>query len=99
MTGPVYKMFRARWKEAWFALSDEEQKTLGAKVRAALNQAGGKELVFCDSTWSSEQWWGFGVEEFPDIESVQQHTRLLDELNWMRYVESETLLGTAIGSE
>jgi hypothetical protein len=36
------------------------------------------------------------VEEFPDLEAVQQHTKLLEELNWMRYVEAETLLGTAI---
>ena len=96
MAGPVYKMFRARWKEAWFALSKEEQDALTAKVIDALKQAGGKEVVFCNSAWSSEQWWGFGVEEFPDIEAVQQHTQLLQELDWMRYVESETLLGTAI---
>ena len=98
MAGPVYKMFRARWKEAWFALSKEEQDALTAKVVDALKQAGGKSLVFCDSRWSSEQWWGFGVEEFPDIEAVQQHIKLLEELHWMRYVESETLLGTAIQS-
>jgi hypothetical protein len=96
MAGPVYKMFRARWKEAWFALSEEEQKTLGAKVVDALKQAGGKEVIFCNSSWSSEQWWAFGVEEFPDLEAVQQHTKLLEELNWMRYVEAETLLGTAV---
>jgi hypothetical protein len=96
MAGPIYKMFRARWKEPWFALTQEEQDALTTKVQAALEQVGGKSLVFCDSSWSSEQWWGFGVEEFPDLEAVQQHTKLLQDLNWMRYVESETLLGTAI---
>jgi hypothetical protein len=98
MTGPVYKMFRARWKEPWFALSKEEQDALTAKVIDALKQAGGKEVIFCNSAWSSEQWWAFGVEEFPDLEAVQQHTRLLQELDWMRYVEAETLLGTAVQS-
>ena len=96
MAEPIYKMFRARWKEPWFALSEEEQDALAAKVQAALEQAGGKSLVFCNSMWNSEQWWGWGVEEFPDLEAVQQHAELLAELNWMRYVESETLLGTAI---
>ena len=79
-------------------LSKEEQEALGAKVVDALKQVGGKEVIFCNSTWNSEQWWAWGVEEFPDIEAVQQHTKLLEELNWMRYVESETLLGTAVQS-
>ena len=96
MAGPVYRMFRARGKEAWFALSREEQDGLTTQVIDRLKQAGGKEVIFCNSTWSSEQWWGFGVEEFPDLEAVQLHTKLLTELDWMRYVESETLLGTAI---
>ena len=94
MAGPLYKMFRARWKEPWFTLSKEEQDALSATVQAALEQAGGKSLVFCDSTWSSEQWWGWGVEEFPDLEAVQQHAKLLEEINWLRYADSDTLLGT-----
>jgi hypothetical protein len=96
MAQPIYKMFRARFKEPWFALSKEEQDALSAKVGDALKQAGGKEVIFCSSGWSSEQWWGWGVEEFPDLEAVQQHTKLLQDLNWLRYVESETLLGTAM---
>lgn len=86
MAGPIYKMFRARWKEPWFALSKEERDALSAKVIDALKQVGGRSLVFCDSGWSSEQWWGFGVEEFPDLEAVQKHAQMLQELDWLRYV-------------
>jgi hypothetical protein len=36
------------------------------------------------------------VEEYPNIEAVQEHSSLLNEMEWLRYVDSETLLGTAV---
>lgn len=95
MAGPIYKMFHARMKEAWFQLSKEEQEAIFGKIGDALKQVGGKSVVTCDSTWNSEKWWFWGVEEFPNIEAVQEHAKLLDEVDWLRYCDSETLLGTA----
>ena len=94
MAQKVYKLFLGKWSEAWHQLSQEEQESLLAKVLAAVEKAGGKGMIVCDSAWSSEQWPFFGIEEFPDTESVQKHTALLQELNWSRYVDSMTLLGT-----
>ena len=96
MTQPIYKMFYLRQKEAWFQLTKEEQDQLLGKVEEALKKVGGKSIVFCDSGWASEKWWYWGVEEFPSLEALQEHTKLLTELNWMRYSDSETLLGTAM---
>ena len=96
MAGPIYHMFRARWKEAWFQLSKEERDTIFDKIGEALNKVGGKPVIICDSSWDSEQWWFWGVEEYPSIEAVQEHARLLNEVEWLRYVDSETLLGTAV---
>jgi hypothetical protein len=95
MAKPIYKMFLARHSEVWYRLSKEEQANLLKQVDAASEKAGGKSLVLCDSSWASEQWPLFGVEEFPDVEAVQLHAKLLLELNWYRYLESTTLLGTA----
>lgn len=95
MAGPVYKMFRARWTNAWFQLSNEEQDALFGKIQEAMKKVGGKSMLICDSSWTSERWWFWGVEEYPNIEAVQEHTRLLNEFGWLRYVDSETLLGTA----
>ena len=61
MAGPVYKMFRARGKEAWFALSQEEQDGLTTQVIDGLKQAGGKKVLFCNSTWNSERAWAWVV--------------------------------------
>ena len=90
----IYKFFQVRFTEPWYQLSQEEQTSLMAKVDDALEKVGGKRIILCDSSWSSEQWPGFGIEEFPDAEAVQKHSELLNELNWLRYIESRTLLGT-----
>ena len=53
-------------------------------------------MITCDSTWSSEKWWFWGVEEYPSIEAVQEYAKVLVEIGWLRYIDSETLLGTAV---
>ena len=91
----VYKLFLFhRYTEAWHALSDIEQKQLSEKVDQALEQVGGKRLVLCDTGWSSETILGFGVEVFPDVDAVQKHSTLLQELNWLRYVDTMSVIGT-----
>ena len=94
MAQAIYKVFLGKFTEAWHQLSEAEQASLSAKIGAALDKVGGKRVVLCDSSWASEQWQGFGVEEFPGIEAVQEHTKLLNELNWFRYFNSITTLGT-----
>jgi len=94
MTQTVYKVFLGKMSEAWHQLSQEEQEGLMAKIDDVLEKVGGKRIVVCNSGWSSERWPFFGVEEFPDIDAVLRHSELLDELNWGRYLESLTVLGT-----
>ena len=91
---PIYKLWQGRFTEAWHQLPQEGQQRLLTLVPQALNAAGGKELVLCSAGWSNERWPFFGVEEFPDLEAVQRHAQLLIELNWARYMESRTTLGT-----
>ena len=91
----IYKLYLVhRATEAWYALSETEQHQLFEKVDQALAQAGGQRLVQCDSAWSSEQCPAFGVEVLPDLEAAQKHTKLLNDLNWYRYLESPSVLGT-----
>ena len=61
---------------------------------AAHFRARAKNVIFCNSVWSSEAWLGFGVEEFPDVEAAQQHANDLVKLNWFQYVEAISALGT-----
>jgi hypothetical protein len=100
------------WRVVWHRLSincgkddspkrgtsfrNREQQRLLSFVMEALNTAGGKELVMCSAAWSNERWPFFGVEEFPDLEAVQRHEQILTDLNWARYIESRTTLGTEL---
>jgi hypothetical protein len=94
MAQPIYKLFLARHTEAWHQLAQDEQNQLVTKVNEALEMVDGKRLILCTSGWASEQWPFWGVEQFPDIEAVQKHAELLNELNWLRYLETMTVLGT-----
>ena len=95
MSQPIYKLYLGKMKEAWHQLPHEAKNDLLGKVNGALAQAGGKQVLMCNPSWCNEQWHFFGVEEFPNIDAVQQHTKLLNELNWERYVESISYLGTS----
>jgi hypothetical protein len=96
MAGPIYKLWMMKLKEAAYQLSQEEQDNLGAKIREALQEVGGKEIVMCASAWANEAWTYFGIEEFPNIEAVQKLSELHNELDWFRYVEAFSMLGVEV---
>ena len=98
MAQPIYKLFMFRNTEAYYQLPEDERNEALAKLDAAFQKVGGKRLIMCDSSWSSEQWPVFGVEQFPNIEAVQQYADALNELNMARYVESMSVLGTEFQS-
>ena len=93
MADPVYKFWKSKLKEAWYQLSEEEQNKHMAQVQEALHKVGGKTVIQCTPAWSTEEWILCGVEEFPSVEAVQQHTEILYQLNHSRYLESQSLLG------
>ena len=94
MAGPIYKLWMFKYTEAGHELSEEEGNSILAKLQAAYEKVGGKQIIACDSRWSAEQWVAFGLDEFPDIEAVQEFTELLDEHDHFKYVESVSMLGT-----
>jgi hypothetical protein len=96
MAQPIYKLWQARWSQAWHGLPPDEQQRLIGEVMKALETAGGKELVLCNAAWSNERWPFFGLEEFPDLQAVERHAQLLLDLDWARYMESRTTIGTQL---
>lgn len=97
--GPIYKFFRGRLTKEWRQLSQAEQDELWEKVNGALEQVGGERMIVCDARWHSDQWEYVGVEVFPNIEAVQRHAELLDDLGWFRYRHGESTLGTELERE
>jgi hypothetical protein len=98
MAEPIYKFFMVKFLDAWYQLSKEEQDSLIAKLTEALEKVSAKRLILCNTNWSSDQWLYAGVEEFPNIEAVQKYMAVLQELNWSRYCESTSVLGTKLES-
>ena len=95
MNEPICKLWLMKPKPGWYRLSKEEQDTLQEKLVAAIGEVGGKLVVACQSSWSSEQWAWFGIEEYPSIEAAQKHDALLAELHWpYEFVDSFSILGT-----
>jgi len=94
MAQPVYKVWMMKYTESWYKLSKEEQEKHDAKIAEALKSVGGEMVLMRVSLWCSENWLFWGVEKFPSIEAVQQHSELLFNLNHFQYVESTSYLGS-----
>ncbi|UCG00060.1 MAG: hypothetical protein JSV89_11085 [Spirochaetaceae bacterium] len=95
----IYKLFLMKPKDAWYRLSKEEQRKLVKKdtelSEKRMRELGGRNVLICDCFWSTEDWLLFGVEEYPDIESVQKSTAWFRKSGWFKYFESRIILGTA----
>jgi hypothetical protein len=96
MSEPIYKFFRGKFLPEWYQLSKEEQDSILAKLKDTLAKLGAKRIVLCNTYWSIDEWLWAGVEEFPNIEAVQKYMATLHELNWDRYVDGSSLLGTKV---
>jgi hypothetical protein len=94
MAQPIYKVYFMKYKGAWYKLTPEEQNKLMAQNLESLKQVGAEMLIFCASVWASEEWLGWGVEKYPDIEALQKHANNQFGLNWFEYIDSKTTLGT-----
>ena len=94
MAQPIYKVWLMKPKAAYYQLPPEERDFIQKKSAEALKKVGAELVVGCYSFWCSENWSGFGVEKFPDLEAVRKHALLLLEMDWFKYVESNSYLGT-----
>jgi hypothetical protein len=90
----IYKLYMVKPRDAWYQLSSEEQASVLQKNGESLEKAGGKSIVSADCSWSSEEWMFFGLEEYPDIESEQQHVKNMNDKNLFKYMDSKAILGT-----
>jgi hypothetical protein len=93
MAQPVCKFWMMKYKEAWYALSPDEQKALMAKNMESQKQVGCETILTQVSLWSDEKWLAWGVEKYPSVEAMQQHALNLFNMNWYRYIEAKSCLG------
>lgn len=95
----VCELVQWKFKEAWYALSKDDRDEIRTKTMGLNEKAGTKTVINCGSMCSSGRWLTFMVKEYPSVETLQQHYRDLHEIDWWRYIEAETTLGTRLGGE
>ncbi len=92
--GPIYHLFISRgFREAYYQLSPEERDQYWARVGEISTAAGAKPLVACYARWHNEEYAAWGIEEFPDLQAVQQSARAHERNQHFRYIEAETYNG------
>ena len=96
----IVKVWFSKPKEAWYSLSEKNQEDFLKKEQALVKNYQAKYGIrFINRSncfWSNEDWLEFGIEEFPDIVTVQEYNEMLLKVGLYRYFESKVLLGTPI---
>jgi hypothetical protein len=91
----IYKLVVGKGQPyRWLQLPEDERKSLWDKVNKAFEEVGGKRTMICDSSWSSEEYPGFFIEIFPDIEALQKYSAYLNKINFLQYFDTITVVGT-----
>ena len=94
---PIYELWMVRNDPVTTAnflhLSKEEEAELRVKHAESEKRTGAHMVLYCKSAWANEEYSGFGVTAFPNIEACQQNRDDLDQLNWSLYFNSFSMLG------
>ncbi len=53
----------------------------------------GITVLACNIDWSTEEYNGFGVIAWPNIEAIHTHVKDLAKIGWHRYIHARTMLG------
>jgi hypothetical protein len=97
---PIYLLVLGKgFTEAWYQLSKDEQDALWAKAEEIDRRAGAVWKIACNSRWADEEIFDWGVLEYPDLDAYQTKVAELEELQWWRYFEAKTVLGTLMAED
>ena len=96
MSKPIYKLWLMKNTPKLHQAMREDPERAG-KVMAEFAQAqkelGIERLITCESLWANEEFFGFGVEKYPDVEALEKNIQKERELGLFEYFEAFTLLG------
>jgi hypothetical protein len=96
--GPICVLWKGKRTEAWYHLSDQEAADLLQKDSETIRRLGGRNVVSCDSRWSSEQWEWFGIDEMPTLEAHLAHIDALEEVHFFQFWDVEFTVATKVTS-
>jgi hypothetical protein len=100
MTGPLYNLFIVHaFRESYYQLSEVERQGFWSRIESVSTATGSKNLLTCTSVWCNEAVLAWGLEVFADLHALQESARMHQDNQHLRYLETETFLGTKQGDE
>lgn len=94
---PVYRLYLSRTVQTAHLIPPDERAEMLARTQETAHLAGVRPLLSAYIRWNSESWDYFGIERFPDTETLIRYSQFLTEIGWYRVTESVSYLGTAYG--
>ena len=101
MAALVYKRVRShQWTEVWEQLAPTERDAFLTKLDQILKMSGGKRYVLLayDTAQALQEWNTFGIEIFPDMQALHKHENLLNQLEFTKYVQTDSITGEELAS-
>jgi len=96
---PIYRVYLSRLTDYGHSLSTEELSNVWAAGRESLFRVGGRMLLAGYNRWNNEEWDAFGVERFPNQESVVEYSQFLSLSGWYRVSSARSFLGVGVAGE
>src|ERR1051326_515542 len=95
MSTKIFKLVLTKgFTQAYYKLSEEERKNLWKRGHKIVEKSGAKLVApYYSCRWSTDKYMRFYVMEYPDVEAAIADTANIDEVEFFRYIESETILG------
>jgi hypothetical protein len=98
LPNPIYQLWMIRNHPVTTAnyahLTKEEETQLWAVHNESEKRTGAQMVLYCKSAWANEEYLGFGVTAYPNIEACQVNRDDLEKINWPLYFMSFSILGT-----
>lgn len=96
----IYKLVIGKGQgDRWGQLPEADQKSLWEKAENRFKEVGAERILWVNSSWSAEEYPGYFVEVYPNVEALQKFTAYLNELKFLQYFDVRTIIGTEALSE
>lgn len=94
---PIYRLYFSRLSDYALELPREELEVIYGRNTDYQNMAGIKPLLNAYVTWNNEEWEYFGIERFPNLETMIRYSQFMTDTGWYRIIHARSYLGTAYG--
>lgn len=93
----IYRVYLSRLTPCGQEMDSKRLNEVWAQGLSALSRAGGVQVLAAYTRWNNETWDSFGIERFPNHQSIMTYSQYLSVSGWYRVSEARSHLGVAVG--